>query len=59
MAGLENYTFLTSETSMNEPNVYAGRQEQIMQGFSNDALGGQEAAEFDDWDEPITTPHGR
>ena len=41
---------------MNEPNVYAGRQEQIEQGISNIPLGDQEPAEFDDWDEPITTP---
>jgi hypothetical protein len=53
---LVNYTFLTSETSMNEPNVYAGRQEQIEQGISNIPLGDQEPAEFDDWDQPITTP---
>ena len=29
------YTFLTSETSTQEPNVYAGRKGQILKGFSN------------------------
>ena len=42
---------------MNEPNVYAGRKEQIMEGFSNNPPGDQKSTEFDDWlDEPITTP---
>ena len=35
MASLENYTFLTPGTSMNEPNVYAGRKWQIGEGISN------------------------
>ena len=35
MAGLENYTFLTSGSMVLRPNVYAGRRGQILKGFSN------------------------
>jgi hypothetical protein len=57
MAGLENYTFLTSETSMNEPNSYAGRTEQVGEGISNNTLEDQKPAEFEDdfLDRPIST----
>jgi hypothetical protein len=40
-SGLENYTFLTPDTSVREPNVYAGRQEQGLEGYSNIPPGDQ------------------
>jgi hypothetical protein len=35
IGALANYTLLTAKTTMKEPNVYAGRKEQILEGFSN------------------------
>ncbi|MGA7560613.1 MAG: type I restriction-modification system subunit M N-terminal domain-containing protein [Terriglobales bacterium] len=35
MASLANYTFLTSEVAVARPNVYAGRRERVLKGFSN------------------------
>jgi len=32
---LENYTYLTSGFTLQEPNVYADSNEQIVKGFSN------------------------
>lgn len=35
MVMLANYTFLTLNIPIGQPNVYAGRKEQILDGFSN------------------------